>query len=29
MEEDSGDVVYFSEVRWLIRGKMLKRFYDW
>jgi len=28
MEADSGDVVYFSEVRWLSRGKMLKRFYD-
>lgn len=28
MEADSGDIVYFSEVRWLSRGKMLKRFYD-
>ncbi|KAE9532362.1 hypothetical protein AGLY_009985 [Aphis glycines] len=28
MEADSGDVVYFSEVRWLSRDKMLKRFYD-
>jgi len=28
MEADSRDVVYFSEVRWLSQGKMLKRFYD-
>lgn len=28
MEADSGDVVYFSEVRWLSRGKMLKICYD-
>jgi hypothetical protein len=28
MDTDYGDIIYFSEVRWLSRGKMLKRFYD-
>ena len=28
MVADYGDIIYFSEVRWLSRGKILKRFYD-
>lgn len=28
MDTEYGDIIYFSEVRWLSRGKMLKRFYD-
>lgn len=27
MDTDYGDVIYYSVVRWLRRGKMLKRFY--
>ncbi|XP_075053814.1 general transcription factor II-I repeat domain-containing protein 2-like [Mixophyes fleayi] len=28
MDAEYGDIIYFSEVRWLSRGKMLQRFYD-
>ncbi|XP_063814316.1 general transcription factor II-I repeat domain-containing protein 2-like [Pseudophryne corroboree] len=28
MDAEYGDIIYFSEVRWLSRGKMLARFYD-
>ncbi|KAG8239704.1 hypothetical protein J437_LFUL019045, partial [Ladona fulva] len=28
LETSYGDIVYFTAVRWLSRGKMLKRFYD-
>ena len=28
MDEDYEDLLYFSEVRWLSRGKMMKRFYE-
>ena len=28
VEAEYGDLVYYCEVRWLSKGKMLKRFYD-
>ena len=28
IDADCGDIIYFSEVRWLNQGQMLKRFYD-
>jgi len=27
MDADYGDIIYFSEVKWLSWGKMLRRFY--
>jgi len=28
MDADYGDIIYFTEVRWLSQGNMLKRFYN-
>ena len=28
VEAECGDLIYYCEVRWLSKGKMLKRFYD-